>query len=816
MADDQVRNIENFIEYKRLFVGGLYEGVSEQDLRLKFKLFGDVKDLEIISRHEASSGDHIKTFAYLNIGMCEKNFRKCLATYNKCNWKGHVLKVEVAREDYLTRLQKENEINVTVDETKDAADIHAVKDIKSAVPGTPVPNIQNWVIGKFGRALPIVFLRRKDGKKIAKFDPSKTVHCLKKLSENTQDHCVDKLTWSLDDPNTILNGVHKMSSSNTLSIKRTYQEIEGNNSYETKAKIRTKKSDCSLRNIQPQYNKDTFNGFSSNDCSGKINGESTSFSSINRSFENDPASSGSSSDESDSKDLQVVSCEGDSDFNKSTTLSTFVSAIINRQDQQDKPTPKPCHDALSSKENSEKKECKNKNDHNQANFSSNGESTSSESDQVSETKNYSNSVERSSVDELRSDETDVNDEQSSCCTSKLFKPKNEQLRSKKELSNKLRLETLEERKEVLRTQKEIVKNALQTVDTGPVNGGNHLVFDSCTHEKHASLLTDTKKISGSKAHAWLGMDSSSDENDDSNQSVDEFFGKEHFDGKSGEKLMKLQQKFGHDQRFKMDERFLESDDEMESTSNAPDFQGDDLSIQLKEEKLLSFKVLNDVLGSNSVFFKEDEDARNVYRDSIDTHYDPSREDHAKFEQEIKSCGGSKESKEHNITDDTLSTEKHEHATQEKFYSVSDSLKGFFTNKNQKNSTFSFSLELDEKKDHCQSAAESITDWKAPVKLSRALPYDSSASESEDDVEESKNGLVSSSVKTKTCLFYHPDDQGMSDARQAESSSFMRKESVENLTRYWEEVRQKITQDYKKKRKDALRRQKKTSYRKMEY
>ena len=77
--------------------------------------------------------------------------------------------------------------------------------------------------------------------------------------------------------------------------------------------------------------------------------------------------------------------------------------------------------------------------------------------------------------------------------------------------------------------------------------------------------------------------------------------------------MKLQQKFGHDQRFKMDERFLESDDEMELTSNTPDFQEDDLSNQLKEEKLLSLKVLNDVLGSNSVFFEEDEDARNIYR-----------------------------------------------------------------------------------------------------------------------------------------------------------------------------------------------------------
>jgi hypothetical protein len=77
--------------------------------------------------------------------------------------------------------------------------------------------------------------------------------------------------------------------------------------------------------------------------------------------------------------------------------------------------------------------------------------------------------------------------------------------------------------------------------------------------------------------------------------------------------MKLQQEFGHDQRFKMDKRFLESDDEMESTSKTPSIEEDDLANELKEEKLLSMKVLQDVLGKNSVFVEETEDARNLYR-----------------------------------------------------------------------------------------------------------------------------------------------------------------------------------------------------------
>lgn len=69
------------------------------------------------------------------------------------------------------------------------------------------------------------------------------------------------------------------------------------------------------------------------------------------------------------------------------------------------------------------------------------------------------------------------------------------------------------------------------------------------------------------------------------------------------------------------------------------------------------------------------------RDSVDVHYDPSRQDHAKFEEEMEnpqslkdSIGGNK------ITSDVL--EKDRITSQEKFYSVSNTLKGFFGDKNQ--------------------------------------------------------------------------------------------------------------------------------------
>jgi len=70
--------------------------------------------------------------------------------------------------------------------------------LPKAVPGTPLPGKKNWVIGKFGRVLPIVYLRRRDRKKIAKFDPSKTTHCLKKIKPVELDSTVSELTWNLE------------------------------------------------------------------------------------------------------------------------------------------------------------------------------------------------------------------------------------------------------------------------------------------------------------------------------------------------------------------------------------------------------------------------------------------------------------------------------------------------------------------------------------------------------------------------------------------------------------------------------------------
>ena len=99
---------------------------------------------------------------------------------------------------------------------KDTQNQHAIPEIlPKAVPGTPLPGKKNWVVGKFGRVLPVMYLRRRDRKKIAKFDPSKTTHCLKKIKPEDSDPAVSQLTWTLGSEEDMVN----VNPGNLLKMK---------------------------------------------------------------------------------------------------------------------------------------------------------------------------------------------------------------------------------------------------------------------------------------------------------------------------------------------------------------------------------------------------------------------------------------------------------------------------------------------------------------------------------------------------------------------------------------------------------------------
>ncbi|XP_074459375.1 nucleolar protein 8 isoform X1 [Larus michahellis] len=200
--------MENKQVSKRLYVGGLSHTVSKAELEERFGKFGRVSDAEIITRKD-DQGNPVKTFAYISVSISDTDLKKCMSVLNKSKWKGGTLQIELAKESFLHRLavereeaklQKEkpqrNDETCLLESLKKAGivDFHM-----KAVPGTEVPDHKKWVVGKFGRVLPILHLRSQQKNKIVKYDPSKYCHNLRKLElDLTHAVPISELTWHLE------------------------------------------------------------------------------------------------------------------------------------------------------------------------------------------------------------------------------------------------------------------------------------------------------------------------------------------------------------------------------------------------------------------------------------------------------------------------------------------------------------------------------------------------------------------------------------------------------------------------------------------
>ncbi|XP_072521799.1 nucleolar protein 8 [Salminus brasiliensis] len=193
---------------KRLYVGGLSHTISEKDLRDRFGKFGEVSDVEIITRKD-EDGSPLKTFGYINISISDSEYKRCMTVLNKSKWKGGTLQIELAKESFLHRLAEERQKEVEKvhtpradpqDKLAESFKAAGVENfhMKAAVPGTEIPGQKNWVVSKFGRVLPVLHLKCQGKNKVIKYDPSKHCHNIKKLDTDEGVTPVSKLTWEMD------------------------------------------------------------------------------------------------------------------------------------------------------------------------------------------------------------------------------------------------------------------------------------------------------------------------------------------------------------------------------------------------------------------------------------------------------------------------------------------------------------------------------------------------------------------------------------------------------------------------------------------
>ncbi|KAM3395030.1 protein REPRESSOR OF SILENCING 3 isoform X1 [Capsicum galapagoense] len=87
----------------RIYVGGLGEGVTADDLKKTFSTpqLGKVESMDIVRTKDRS-------FAYLDLlPSSDKSLPKLFSTYNGCMWKGGRLRLEKAKEHFFLRLKRE-------------------------------------------------------------------------------------------------------------------------------------------------------------------------------------------------------------------------------------------------------------------------------------------------------------------------------------------------------------------------------------------------------------------------------------------------------------------------------------------------------------------------------------------------------------------------------------------------------------------------------------------------------------------------------------------------------------------------------------
>ncbi|KAL5769095.1 hypothetical protein ACOSQ2_015878 [Xanthoceras sorbifolium] len=93
--------VEEEAEKTRIYVGGLGEKVTSDELSNIFSSLGKVESVEIVRTKSRS-------FAYLDFCPSHhKSLSKLFSTYNGCVWKGGKLRLEKAKEHYLERLKRE-------------------------------------------------------------------------------------------------------------------------------------------------------------------------------------------------------------------------------------------------------------------------------------------------------------------------------------------------------------------------------------------------------------------------------------------------------------------------------------------------------------------------------------------------------------------------------------------------------------------------------------------------------------------------------------------------------------------------------------
>lgn len=367
------------------------------------------------------------------------------------------------------------------------------------------------------------------------------------------------------------------------------------------------------------------------------------------------------------------------------------------------------------------------------------------------------------------------------------------------------------------------------------------VNDDILNNKIDNLdLNRTKKTKKIKTEEPPIKNTLFDDDDDAEmEDANIFESKVNLDEEKANKLIRLKTKFSNDDRFKITERFVESED-----SDGEEEKVDDEEIQLQKERDASLKILESITGKpirRDVKAPKDEKASRTMNKMV--RYDPTVEEHKKFEvqenekEDIAKLRRETEKKKSKKADEE-SEDKRPIVDENRFYEIKPEMKELFCTKE----VFKFQFGNEEEQDS-EAENEKEEETKAQGekrKMKQNLQYEltkdlydagseTSNESGEDELEDSqdekeviakleqKERRLKGDKNTHKAINQQPQKEkhNRSFIPDAENSSiqealefFVNKKTPEELKEEWTKVRSTLVDDYKKKHKKANREKRK--------
>ncbi|XP_043522715.1 nucleolar protein 8-like isoform X2 [Frieseomelitta varia] len=345
-----------------------------------------------------------------------------------------------------------------------------------------------------------------------------------------------------------------------------------------------------------------------------------------------------------------------------------------------------------------------------------------------------------------------------------------------DISEKKRLESLKRKKQIFRAKELAVQNALKNLDNN--RNKNKIIFDDNDINDIEQFQTKEKR---KKKNRDLFDDADDDKND--NEPV---WDNHKFDSNKNFTEKYLGNNIT-DERFKLDKRFMDDDQETNKDINVNDNE-----IDLQKEKELQLDILENILGVPITSKNKDINKNVKFSKKGMIRYDPTENDHKEYEINTEKCeietkNAKKKKKNKRNIEDPIENPPVE-VSKDIYFSVSDSLLKSLNEGGQFSLLKTYGRDITNENNN-NSNVSNVETPKIQLNFDskKSFKYDSSEDEHDSKQEYTNNEKSTPDIIVNTNKFFFDSN----DIRFKEAENFFSKEHVPTDT--FKELRQKVKQ-----------------------